>query len=95
MNKAELISKVAKETNIKKKDVVKVFQSLYDAMGETLNKKEKFTLPYLGFFKMSYRKSRKFKIPTTSEIRVTPPQTVPTFKMSTKVKRDFKKILSE
>jgi len=80
MNKAELIEKVSKETNLTKNDVEKSLNSITDVVKKTLKKGEYVKLVGFGTFSKSKRKARTGRNPQTgAEIKI-PACSVPRFK---------------
>ena len=67
MNKAELIQKISKETNIKRAQAVRAVKSLVGAIRESIRSGEKISLTGLGTFKMKPRKARPGRNPKTGE----------------------------
>ena len=65
MNKLELIEKVVKESEVAKKDVTKVLDSILGTIGRTLKKGDKITFVGFGTFSVSKRKARKGRNPRT------------------------------
>lgn len=71
MNKTELVSVVANEVGLSKKDVASVVESVLDTIGKTLAKKENVALIGFGTFSTSDRAARIAKVPGTGkEVKV-------------------------
>ncbi|MDD3819705.1 MAG: HU family DNA-binding protein [Actinomycetota bacterium] len=79
MNKAELVDAVSSETNLSKKDVTSVIDSLLDTISKTLAKGDKVSLVGFGTFQVSKRKARTGLNPRTGEEIKIPARTVPKF----------------
>ena len=67
MTKAELISKVAKETKITKTVAAKAVDSLTDTIAKELKRGGRITLPGFGTFSLAKRKARTGRNPATGE----------------------------
>lgn len=65
MNKAELIARIAKDSDTTKVDATKVIDALVDNVTKTLKKGEKVTLVGFGTFGVSKRKARMGRNPQT------------------------------
>lgn len=69
MNKAELISAVASEAGVTKKDAEKVVKALISTITSELQKKDgKIQLPDIGSLKAVARAAREVRNPKTGEI---------------------------
>jgi DNA-binding protein HU-beta len=80
MTKAELIEKVAKETDISKALAEKVLNSVTDQVTRCLKKNDKITLTGFGTFSVTKRKARTGRNPQTgAEIKIKATR-VPKFK---------------
>ena len=80
MNKAELISAIAAEAGVTKKDVDKVLKALTVAVIAEIQKKDgKIQLPEIGTFKVAERKARKVRNPRTGETMMSKACKVPKF----------------
>ena len=80
MNKAELISSVAEEAEITKKDAEKAVNSVLKCIEMALAKGEKVQLVGFGTFDIKYRKARKGRNPQTGEEIDIEAANVPVFK---------------
>lgn len=67
MTKAELIDKMAKDSDISKAAADKALASLIDGIKKTLKKGNKVTLVGFGSFSVSHRKARTGRNPQTGE----------------------------
>jgi DNA-binding protein HU-beta len=67
MNKSELISEVAKKTNLTQKDVGKTIEAFMDVIKDTLKKGDKITLVGFGTFEVRKRKATTGINPQTKE----------------------------
>ncbi len=80
MNKSELIAAVAEKANISKKDAGAAIDATFEAIGNSLQNKEKVQLIGFGTFQTSERKARNGKNPLTGEAIKIAACTVPAFK---------------
>ena len=79
-NKAELVSEVAAQTKLTKKDVSEAVDAVFEAIQEDLAKGEKVQLIRFGTFEVRDRAARKGRNPQTgAEIEI-PASKVPAFK---------------
>ncbi len=65
MNKTELISKVAEETNMPKAKVQNVMDSIINSIGDSLKTGDKVSFVGFGTFEVSERGARKGRNPQT------------------------------
>lgn len=72
MNKNELVSAIAEDCGVSKKDIEKVVKSLTAAIHTELSKGGKVQIPDLGAFKAVDRKERTVRNPRTGESMVSP-----------------------
>ncbi|MDO4437994.1 MAG: HU family DNA-binding protein [Eubacteriales bacterium] len=72
MNKNELVSAVAEQSGVSKKDVEKVIKAMTSAIHEELANGGKVQIPDLGAFKCNDRKERTVRNPKTGETMVSP-----------------------
>lgn len=79
INKTELIDAVASKTDLSKKDVTTVFETLLDKITEELRKGNKVTITGFGIFKTSKRAARQGRNPQTGATIKIPASTVPKF----------------
>ncbi len=80
MNKTDLINKVAETTELSKKDITKVVDSVFDAISEALQSGDKVQLVGFGNFEVRERSARKGRNPQTGEEIDIPASKVPAFK---------------
>jgi DNA-binding protein HU-beta len=79
MNKAELVSQMAKEAGITKGQAERALNSMQNSVVDAIRKGEKVTLVGFGTFSSVQRKARTGRNPQTgSEIRI-PAKRVPKF----------------
>lgn len=90
VNKAELVSFVAKEAGLKKKDAENAVNAFLKGVKETLGKGEKVALVDFGTFEAKKRSARKGKNPQTGEEIIIPETVVPCFKPGKKLKEAVK-----
>lgn len=90
MNKAELIERVSKETNLSKTDVEKSLNCITDSIKKSIKKGEEVKLVGFGTFSKSKRKARTGRNPQTgAEIKIAA-CSVPKFKPG----KDFKELIN-
>ena len=80
MNKAELITAVAENADMTKKDAEKVIKAFIDVVTEELKKGEKVQVVGFGTFEVVERKEREGKKPGTDEIITIPASKSPKFR---------------
>lgn len=68
MNKNELITAIAEETGLTKKDVTKVANTLFDKLTDAMAKGDKVQLIGFGTFETRKRAARTGKNPRTGEV---------------------------
>lgn len=79
MTKAELIDAVAEKTQLKKRDVTDVVDTLLDNVKNALQRGEKVQLIPFGSFEVRERQSREGRNPKTGERLTIPARRVPAF----------------
>ena len=67
MNKADLVSRVARETGLTKADVLRVLDTVIGTVARSLRKGEKVTLVDFGTFLVSRRRARVGHNPHTGQ----------------------------
>ena len=80
MNKTELISAMAEQAELSKKDTEAALTAMLDTITATLAKKEKVQLVGFGTFETRDRAERTGKNPATGEALTIPASTAPAFK---------------
>ncbi|MDD4334075.1 MAG: HU family DNA-binding protein [Desulfotomaculaceae bacterium] len=80
MNKAELISSVAEQAELSKKDSEKAVNAVLGAIGKALGKGDKVQLVGFGTFEIRERAARKGRNPQTGEEINIAAAKVPVFK---------------
>ncbi|MCD7867623.1 MAG: HU family DNA-binding protein [Clostridiales bacterium] len=80
MNKTELISAMAKETNLAKKDVEAVLKSFIDVVSDELKNDGKVQLVGFGTFEVGTRAAREGRNPQTGETMTIEASRAPKFK---------------
>ena len=80
MNKAELITAVAENADITKKDAEKALKAFVDVVTEELKKGEKIQLVGFGTFEVSERAAREGRNPQTGKAMPIPASKAPKFK---------------
>ena len=86
MNKTELVSVVANEVGLSKKDVTSVVESVLSTIGNTLLKKENVALIGFGTFSTADRAARVAKVPGTGKEVQVAATTVAKFKVGKSLK---------
>ena len=67
MNKAEIIEKIAEDTNLQKVDVEKTMSCFFETVKDVLKKKESVRLVGFGTFSANERKARVGRNPQTGQ----------------------------
>ncbi len=80
LNKAQLISEVAKDSGLKKVEAEKAVKSTFDVISKSLSKGDNVTLIGFGTFSVYQRTARKGKNPRTGETIKIPAKKVAKFK---------------
>ncbi len=80
MTKNELISAVAEQTGLTKKDVDLTVNTVLDTIIDTLSEREKVSFVGFGSFDTRDRSERKGRNPQTKEEIIIPATTVPVFR---------------
>lgn len=86
MTKADLISALAEENNMSKKEVDEFFNSLANLTYKTLQGKDELTLPGLGKFVVKYREPRMGRNPSTGQQIKIEGKNIAKFKASSSLK---------
>jgi DNA-binding protein HU-beta len=72
MNKSELISKIAQDTNLNKKQVDEVLKSLAETIKAEVVNSGEFTLQDVGKFKVNEKSEMQRRNPRTGEMFTSP-----------------------
>lgn len=80
MNKIELITAMAEQAELSKKDTEKALKAFVDVISDELVKGEKIQIVGFGTFEVVERKEREGKKPGTDEIITIPASKSPKFK---------------
>ncbi|HOQ76052.1 MAG TPA: HU family DNA-binding protein [Thermoclostridium sp.] len=80
MNKAELISAVAQQSGLTKKDSEAAIDAFISVVEDALSKQEKVVLVGFGTFEVKARAARKGRNPQTKEEITIPASKAPVFK---------------
>ncbi|OGP72982.1 MAG: DNA-binding protein [Deltaproteobacteria bacterium RBG_13_58_19] len=91
MTKAELITKVAGEAQVKKVDAEKAINSLIQIVSKTLKKDGRLALAGFGTFVVAQRKAREGRNPQTGKPIKIPATRVVKFKPGKQLKEMVKK----
>ena len=90
MNKSELISVVAENAGLTKKDTEKVVNAVFDGISDALAKGDKVQVIGFGTFDVRERKSREGRNPATGDTITIPAVKVPVFKAGKALKDNVK-----
>lgn len=90
MTKADLVERVAKETEMTKKDAEKLVEVIFSSIVDTLNRGEKIELRGFGSFRVRERNARKGRNPKTGEPVDIPAKRVAYFKPG----KDLKELIN-
>ena len=80
MNKTELVTAMAKETELSKKDVEAVLKAFIDVVSEELKNDGKVQLVGFGTFEVTHTASREGRTPKTGEMMPIEASKAPKFK---------------
>ncbi len=80
MNKTDLVTAMARETNLTKKDVEAVLKSFINVVSDELSKGGKIQLVGFGTFEVSERAAREGRNPQTGEAMEIKASRAPKFK---------------
>ena len=83
MNKTQLIDAVAKDSNLKKREVEAVVEKFIDIIIEEVASGEKVQITGFGSFERKERGERNIKNPRTGEDMKVPPSKSPSFSAGT------------
>lgn len=81
MNKAQLISKIAEDAGMQKKEIEKVINSFVNVVTDTLKSGEKIQMVGFGTFEVRERAERKGFNPSTKAEITIPASKAPVFKV--------------
>ena len=90
-NKAELVDRVAKKTQLTKKDVSATVEALFETIQEALKAGEKVQVIGFGNFEVRERAARKGRNPQTGKEMKIKASKVPAFKAGKALKDAVKK----
>lgn len=79
MNKAQLVARVARDTGLTRKDVLRVLDGVLEVIGRALKKGEPVKLVDFGTFLVTRRKPRAAHNPHTGEAMMVPARRAPRF----------------
>ena len=91
MTKADLISKVAKDTGITKATAAKLLNSLFSNISQDLKKGQKIVLPGFGSLSVAKRAARKGRNPQTGKEISIPARKVVKFRPGKTLRETVKK----
>lgn len=86
MNKTELITAVAQETEMTKKDAEKAVKAIIDVISDSLVKGDKVQIIGFGTFEVRQRKARVGHNPSTQDEIKIPASKTPAFRVSKQLK---------
>ena len=89
MNRAELVSAVAKKAELSKKDADIAVKATFDAIKEALVSGEKIQLIGFGTFEVRERKERQGRDPRTGNTITIKASKVPAFKAGKAIKEEI------
>lgn len=89
MNRAELVSAVAKKAELSKKDADVAVKATFDAIKEALVAGEKIQLIGFGTFEVRERKERQGRDPRTGNTITIKASKVPAFKAGKAIKEEI------
>ena len=90
VNKDALVSKIAEKTDLSKKDIELMVDTMTDEITKALKNDEKVTLTGFGTFRASHRAARIGINPQTKEKITIPAMTVPKFTAGKALKEAIK-----
>ncbi|MGY3724305.1 DNA-binding protein HU-beta [Granulicatella balaenopterae] len=90
-NKAELVDRIAKKTELTKKDVAATVDALFETIQEALQEGEKVQIIGFGNFEVRERAARKGRNPQSGEEIQIAASKVPAFKAGKALKDAVKK----
>lgn len=90
MTREDLITKIAEDGNITKKQAGIALKTFLDSITEALKKGERVSFVGFGTFNVAKRKARKAINPQTKKEIQIPARTVPVFKAGSKLKEAVK-----
>lgn len=91
MNKTELITAVAENTGLSKKDSEKALNAAFDAITDALKEGEKVQIIGFGSFEVKTRAARMGRNPQTKETLQIPASKCPVFKAGKALKDEVSK----
>ena len=91
MNRTELISAIAEQAGLSKKDSEAALKAMTDTVTKELKKGGKVTLVGFGTFETTKRAAREGKNPLTGKAMKIPASTVPKFKAGKQLKEAVNK----
>lgn len=86
MNKSELVSLMAKKSEMTKKDAERSLNAFLDAVRDTLSKGHKVQLVGFGSFEVRHRRARKGRNPQTNAVINIAATKAPVFKAGKQLK---------
>lgn len=90
MNKAQIVSKMAKDAGITKKQAAKAVDSLIEGISKALKKGERVGFVGFGSFMVRRRAARKARNPRTGEIIRVRAKNVPVFRPGERLRKSIK-----
>ncbi len=90
MNRADLVSRIAKDAEITKKAAEKAVNSLVQGIKEALSRGENVTLVGFGTFSVAQRAARKGRNPQTGQEIYIPASKTPKFKAGRDLKESVR-----
>ena len=89
MNKAEIVSKVAKDAGISKRQATKAVDSMLEGITKALKRGERAGFVGFGSFMVRHRAARKARNPRTGQVINVQAKRVPVFKPGDKLRKSI------
>jgi len=86
MYKKDLIKAAADKAGVSGAEMQRAYDAIFDTISDTMSKGENVTLTGFGTFKVSHRKARKGRNPSTGATIDIPAKNVPQFSAGTALK---------
>lgn len=86
MNKKELISAVAEQTDLTKKDVEVIFTSIFNTIKDALGRRDRIAIKGFGSFSTKNRAAKTGRHPKTGAVLEIPARVVPAFSAGSDLK---------
>jgi DNA-binding protein HU-beta len=90
MNKAQIVSKVAKDAGITKKQAAKAVDSMLEGITKALKRGERAGFVGFGSFMVRHRAARKARNPRTGQVIMVEAKRVPVFRPGDKLRKSIR-----